>query len=337
MSTVIGVILSIIFGFAASFIFAWFIYWLDRYEKEPKLLLGGVFIWGALVAAGGAFIVNTILGVSVYVFTNSEAATDIATTSIFAPLVEETLKGFAVLIVFLLFRHEFDSILDGIVYAAIVALGFAATENSYYIYAYGWQEGGLGGFIFLVFVRIILVGWQHPFYTAFTGIGLAITRLNRNTLVKLAAPIIGWSLAVFTHAFHNTLSTVLPGGYNLVFGALIDWTGWIFMLLFILWITGQERKLMVQHLREEVSLGLITPAQYQVATSAWAQMGVRWNALLSGRYLATARFYQLCAELAHKKQQRITLGEESPGLHSNSAIIERLRADLSRLTPQAMS
>ena len=48
-----------------------------------------------------------------------------------APIIEESLKGLAVLLVFLLFRKEFDSILDGIVYAAITALGFAATENSH--------------------------------------------------------------------------------------------------------------------------------------------------------------------------------------------------------------
>ena len=43
----------------------------------------------------------------------------------------------------------------------------------------------------MFFVRVILVGWQHPFYTAFIGIGLAISRLSRNTSIKIIAPIIG--------------------------------------------------------------------------------------------------------------------------------------------------
>ena len=94
--------------------------------------------------------------------------------------MEETLKGLAVLVVFLVFRREFDSVLDGIIYAGVAALGFAATENAYYIYTYGYQESGWSGLLSLTFIRVILVGWQHPFYTAFFGIGLAVARLNRN-------------------------------------------------------------------------------------------------------------------------------------------------------------
>ena len=56
-----GILLSLFFGFVPMLLFAWLIYWLDRYEKEPKVLLGGVFLWGAVVAAGGAFLVNTLL------------------------------------------------------------------------------------------------------------------------------------------------------------------------------------------------------------------------------------------------------------------------------------
>jgi RsiW-degrading membrane proteinase PrsW (M82 family) len=328
-----GIILSIFFGFVPMLFFAWFIYWLDRYEKEPKILLGGVFLWGAVIAAGGAFLINTVLGLGVYLFTSSEMATDITTTSIIAPIVEESLKGFAVLIVFFLFRGEFDSLLDGVVYAAIVALGFAATENAYYIFSYGYQESGWIGFTSMVFVRVILVGWQHPFYTAFTGIGLAIARLNRKTLIKLAAPVLGWSAAVFTHAVHNMVATLMQGLPGLVIGTSLDWTGWFFMFLFILWATAQERHRIERHLKEEISLGTITAEQYRVACSAWIQSAVRFNALLSGKYMATARFYQLCGELAHKKHQRTNLGDEA----NNSAIIEELRSELVHLKPLAVS
>src|SRR3990172_3368412 len=150
---------SLFFGFVPTFLFAAFVYWLDRYEKEPMVLLGAAFFWGVIVAAGGAFIINTMFGVGIYIFTGSEAAAETGTTSIVAPIVEEFLKGLAVLIVFLLFRKEFDSILDGIIYAGIVALGFAATENSFYIYSFGFAEGGWTGLWFLVFVRDFLVAW----------------------------------------------------------------------------------------------------------------------------------------------------------------------------------
>jgi len=140
-----ALVLSFLFGFIPMLVFSWVLYWLDRFEKEPKALLGTVFLWGALVAAGVAFIVNTVFGLGLLRVTGSKAAAMFATGSLVAPPVEETLKGLAVLLVFLVFRREFDSTLDGIIYAGITALGFAATENTFYIYTYGYLGGGYKG------------------------------------------------------------------------------------------------------------------------------------------------------------------------------------------------
>lgn len=321
-----GFLLSLLFGFVPLLFFAWIVYWLDHYEKEPVILLGGVFMWGAVVAAGGAFLINTLLGLGVYLFTQSEAATNLTTGSLIAPVVEESLKGFAVLIVYLIFRREFDSVLDGIVYAGIVALGFAATENSFYIYQYGFRESGYQGLAWLVFVRVVLVGWQHPFYTAFTGIGLAASRLNRSLLVKFLAPVAGISAAIFTHSAHNTLASLFSGAPGLVIGTVFDWTGWFFMALAIIWAIWREAGYIRNNLQEEVTLGLITPEQYRIACSAWAQSGARISALTSGRYLATKRFYQSCARLAHKKQQLLHLGESA-----NATAITRIQQELAEL------
>lgn len=323
-----GVILSLFLGVVPAFVYAAFVYWLDRYEKEPILLLGGVFIWGAVIAAGGAFILNTLFGISIFLVTGSETATNLATGSISAPLVEESLKGLAVLSVFLIFRREFDSILDGIVYAGIAALGFAATENSFYIYSYGYQESGFEGILTLACIRNVIVGWQHPFYTAFIGIGLAVARLNRNSLVKVAAPIAGWSLAVITHAFHNTFATVLNSPEGFVLGTVFDWTGWFFMFVLIVIAIFREQHSLKKHLREEAENGVISKTQYDTACSALLMSLARMNSLFSGRYGKTHRFYHLCAELAHKKRQREILGEES----GNTALIQQIRHELAQLS-----
>jgi RsiW-degrading membrane proteinase PrsW (M82 family) len=328
-----GLFLSLLFGFLPMLLYAWVIFSLDRFEKEPGRLLGGVFLWGAIVAAGGAFLMNTLLGMSVLAFTGSETATDLATGSLIAPVVEESLKAFAILVVFLFFRNEFDSYLDGIVYAGIVALGFAATENTYYIYRYGFSENGLAGLAWLVFVRVILVGWQHPFYTAFIGLGLAGARLTRQPVFKVAALLLGWSAAVLAHSLHNTFSDLLPSAGGLMLGTLLDWTGWAAMGLVILWAIRREGRYLTLHLQEELGLGLISPAQYRTACSAWYQGLARLSALPSGNYPATSRFYQVCAELAHKKEQYHGLGDED----GNAVIILRLRDELARLSPLARS
>jgi RsiW-degrading membrane proteinase PrsW (M82 family) len=259
------------------------------------------------------------LGIGVYVFTGDDVAADISTVVIFAPFVEEFLKGLAVLIVFLLFRREFDSILDGIIYAAMAALGFAATENVIYIIR-GYDANGWAGLLQLAWIRLVVVAWQHPFYTEFTGIGLAVARLNRSLLAKAVAIPAGFSLAVFAHAMLNGMAVFLPD----FLGRLTDWLGWVAMGGFIVWMILHERSLMQKHLAEEVTSGLLTPGQYQSALSPLTMS----FAIFGG--LPTHRFYQTCGELAHKKEQLAKVGEES----GNSAIIASLRAQLASLRPQ---
>ncbi|MBI4761073.1 MAG: PrsW family intramembrane metalloprotease [Chloroflexota bacterium] len=318
------------FGFVPMFVFAAFVYWLDRYEKEPKLLLGAAFLWGVVIAGGGAYILNTAFGIGVYLFTGSEAAADFSTTSIIAPIIEETLKGLAVLMVFLIFRSEFDSVLDGIVYGGITAMGFAAIENVLYIYRNGFQEAGWEGFWTLVIIRVVLVGWMHPFFTAFTGIGLAVARISRNTLVKIIAVPAGYTVAVLLHSFHNTFSSVIGGGGGFILGLLADYAGYAFMLGFIIWMITHERNVLKRQLAEEVTSGAISQNQYNTAISFF-QAGAHLSALSAGNFRATKRFYQLLGELAHKKEQLQKHGEE----RGNSRIIEQLRTELAQLAPLA--
>ncbi len=326
----VGIVLSILFGFVPMLAFAYVVYWVDRYEKEPVALLGGVFLWGAIIAAGAAFIANSFVGLGIYMFTGSQAFTELSTASTIAPVIEESLKGMACLLVFLFFRHEFDSILDGIVYAAITAIGFAATENVYYIYTYGFQQDGLNGILYMFFVRVILVGWQHPFYTAFTGIGLAVSRLSRYSSIKIIAPLLGWAIAITTHSLHNTISTLFQGLQSLVIGIIFDWSGWIAMIIFVIWALYREQKWIIMQLRDEVTNGVITPTQYQIACSARAQTSTRMKALFAGKYRLIDKFYLLTAELAFKKHQASTLGEQEV----NQPEIDHMRAELIQMSSQ---
>jgi RsiW-degrading membrane proteinase PrsW (M82 family) len=304
------------------FFFAAFVYWLDRYEKEPIALLGAAFFWGVVIATGGAFIINTVFGVGIYIFTGSEAAAEFGTASIVAPIVEEFLKGLAVAIVFFIYRKEFDSVLDGVIYGGIVGLGFAASENTLYIYRDGYLSSGWGGLFAVAFIRIILVGWMHPFFTAFTGIGFAVARMNKN-LLKFVAPIIGYGVAVSAHAFHNTFGGAIGGLGGLAAGTLVDWSGWAIMFGFIIWMIVHERNIMKNQLREEAASGLISQTQYQKALSPW-NLTV---AGVSGRN--ASKFYKACGELAHKKEQLAKLGDEG----GNAEIIASLRAELAHLAP----
>jgi protease PrsW len=318
-------LVSLFFAFVPTFFMAVLVYWLDRYEKEPLALLGAAFFWGAVVGAGGAFIINTIFGLGIYAVTGSGDVADQATASLVAPFVEEGLKGLAVLMVFLFFRKEFDSILDGVIYAGITALGFAATENVLYIYGHGYLDGGWDGLWQLVFIRDLVVAWQHPFFTAFTGIGLAVARLHRNVLVKIIAVPLGYGFAVFAHAFHNSFGSFVGGFTGFALGSLLDWFGWLVMAIFIVFMIARERRLLQDQLKDEVESGMMTRAQYQKALSPFTMS----TAFLTGGRKAS-RFYQVCGELAHKKDQLLKLGDEQ----GNAALVQSLRTELAALAPQ---
>jgi RsiW-degrading membrane proteinase PrsW (M82 family) len=318
--------LVVAMSFGPALIYAAIVYWLDRFEKEPLHLLAGAFFWGAVVATIGAIFATSVLELSVQIITGSAAVAEITGTTLLAPLVEESLKGMAVLLIFLSFPYEFDSVLDGIVYAAITALGFAATENVLYLYFQGYATDGAAGLTSLFILRVLLGGWGHAVYTSFTGIGLAVARLQRGWAIKVIAPFAGWGVAIFLHALHNSMATILGDQLGLggvIVTLLVDWMGWAVALGLVIWAIFRERRWMSSYLREEVDLGTISAEQYRIACSIRAHIG----ACASGQ--ASRQFYGACAELAQKKHQLATLGEE----RGNSARVSTLRASLAQLSP----
>lgn len=316
---------AVLLSFIPAFGYAAVVYWLDRFEKEPAKLLVGAFVWGAVVATFGAIIWTSVLQLGVGALVG-DAAADIAGTTLLAPIVEEVLKGMAVAIIFVAWPHEFDSVLDGMVYGAITALGFAATENVLYLYFLGYQEGGWAEMLVLFVLRVILGGWGHAVYTAFIGVGLAVGRLRRGPGSKLVFPLLGLVAAIFLHALHNTMAVVLGEALGLAgLGAtlLVDWLGWGVALAVVTWAILRERRWMTVYLREEVDRGTISAEQYATACSLQRQMGARMRGRQAGQFYATL------AELAQKKHQLAHLGEE----YGNSARIALLRERIASLAP----
>jgi hypothetical protein len=154
--------------------------------------------------------------------------------------------------------------------------------------------------------------------------------MSRNPLVKFLAVPAGYTVAVVTHAFHNTFGGLIGGMGGLVAGTFVDYLGYTFMLAFIIWIIVRERNVLKKQLREEMEKGYISQRQY-VSALSFFQTSAYLSALTSRTFLKTARFYQVCGELAHKKEQLAQLGEE----RGNTRIIEQLRSELLALSPVA--
>src|ERR1043165_8267769 len=174
--------------------------WIDRYESEPLWMLAPRFFWGALGAVFVALILNTISGTIVAVATHSVQIGENFGALISTPIVEESAKAFILLVLFL-WKNEFDGIIDGIVYAGMVGLGFAMTENILY---YGRAvQAGAGALTFTFILRGMAAPFSHPLFTSMTGIGLGWSRQSDNGFIKVVMPVLGFKTAILLHATWN--------------------------------------------------------------------------------------------------------------------------------------
>jgi RsiW-degrading membrane proteinase PrsW (M82 family) len=226
--------------------------WLDRYEPEPRRLLFLGLLWGAFVATFSAIILSGIGGF----FTGGSS---VASVAVVAPVVEEATKGSFLLLLLWWRRAELDGILDGIVYAGMVGIGFAFTENILYLAAaYNGTDGvGPGGTDALAgtfVVRCLFSPFAHPLFTTFTGIGVGIAVTSRSRGVRVVAPLLGYAAAVCAHALWNgsTISNGFIGVYVvLMLPALVAVVG------LAVWARSRERRMLTAALGDAAQRGLI--------------------------------------------------------------------------------
>lgn len=323
------VLLSIFAAIIPTIFFVTIIYWFDHYEKEPLWLLTAAFLWGAVPSIIAAFILNTGFSIPFYIALGPGLG-DATSAALIAPPVEETLKGLALIAILLIQRHELDSPLDGIIYGAMVGMGFAMVENVYY-FLNVYAEGGLEAWGTNIFIRAVIFGLNHALFTSFAGLGIALARLSRSTLVKFVAPIMGWMAAMFVHFVHNlTASLVAAVGPLLCLVTLFNaWGGVLLILIIIIWALIQERRWIRKHLAEEVEQGLISPRHYQNAANGFKRVGLYTDTLFHrgpGAYINAVRFYHRCSELAYKKHHFELLQESR-----SKELTHNLRQEIQRL------
>ena len=277
--------------------------WLDRYDPEPPRTLIFAFVWGAIIAVFVSAIVNS-LAVSAF--------GDLVTGIVSAPIIEEASKGLGVLIIALFFRKDFDSVVDGIVYAGVVALGFATMENIDY-YGKSLSEAGLGGLIGTWFVRGVLSPYSHVLFTCMTGIGCGVARETHNAALKIAAPIIGYFSAMFLHALWNRMASFDTGTFFTGY-FLLEVPMFCAFLAVIFHLVSREGRILKQSLAAEVERGLITQNQLDIAISVFRRTG--WVAAAIGNpklFNTRRRFLRAVAKLGlcHWHKQRATEAERN--------------------------
>lgn len=311
----LALIISLGAALVPTLIYTFLFYWADRYEREPLRLAAIAFVWGAVPAIVISVIAEILLGTPL-LQNPDPLATDLMEGAVVAPIVEELAKGLALLWIFYRYRQEFDGVLDGIVYGALVGFGFAMTENFFYFIG-AFMEGGWGSLTILIYLRAIVFGLNHAFYTSLTGIGLGLARNRSRSSARWGWIIAGLLAAIFTHAFHNlgaSLTSVNLLGFGLSLLVAGGGLGLLLITVGLAW--QQERNTLHSELAGEVGT-LLSAEELDLLTG-------RWRRPSHPRQAARAR---MLVEFANRKQRLRVFGtEQEPELPHE---IEALRAQLS--------
>lgn len=289
--------------------------WLDRYEPEPPSLLFGAFLWGAVVAVFFSYILNTLNSLLAHAVTGSMEVALLVGAVVSAPLVEESAKGLALLILFLWKPEEFEGVVDGVVYACMVALGFAMTENFQY-YGKALAQGGAFELTVTFVLRGILSPFSHPLFTSFTGIGLGLARQSDRVALKVLAPPIGLALAVALHALWNGSASVHIGAWLGACVLVMVPAGGVVLGVVVLSLR-HESGLLRRYLWPEVQAGRLAPTEYAWLHSISGRLKVAFSVLVRqgpAAWLACERYSNLASELAflrHRTQRGFTSPERA--------------------------
>lgn len=286
-----GMFIGGLLALPALGLYVWIPWIVDRFDPEPAWTLAGALGWGALAACGFSAVINSTLG-AIGRELGGPAVGEFVSACISAPFVEEFFKGLGVAGIAYFLKREFDGVVDGIIYAAFVALGFAGVENVIY---YGRaaaqdlaQAGDASALAGTFFLRGLLTPWIHPLFTAMTGLGFGLARESTKGWVKVLAPLGGYFVAVSLHAAWNTAAT-LSGMLVLIMLPL--WL--VFVTAFfvtVILLVRRKGRIIREHLKDEVLTGHLTLAELDFVTSgvSWWKATFAWGGAPARRFVEVA-------------------------------------------------
>ena len=183
MEVVLGVIAIPAIISAIIVVYIWYV---DKYEREPLKYVALMFSWGILSAMLALFLEELSFGIMSYEFLY---------IALIGPIIEEFSKGLG-LFVFSK-NDEYEGPMDGLVYGISVGAGFALFENILYILAF-YYEGGIGSALVIAIVRAVFEPIGHPLFTGWFAYDLGRDKLG------MKGKFSGFLTAIALHILWNT-------------------------------------------------------------------------------------------------------------------------------------
>lgn len=316
---------------------------LDLFEREPRSMLIGALLWGAVVATFLSGRINTEWAGIVQKLFGAEFAREWG-AAIVAPGVEELVKFLGIVLLYLIARREFDTVLDGFVYGALVGLGFTLEEDMYYFFTHFVGQAGasdLGGLFEGFFLRVIVGGpYSHVLMTGLTGLGLAyyVTRPDVAKSRRLLVAIGLYGAGVLTHFIWNSpiLDEFLgtdPDAVTWIVWAAIKGLPFLVLLALLVRVAiRREHGWVRETLADDVAAGLLTNAEVETLGDLRRRRAARLAVTArkgpaGGRLAARLQHAQIALAVAESS----SAPDRATRLEANRAHVRDLRAQLEAL------
>lgn len=321
--------LSIAFAVVPPILYAFLIWWLDWYEREAPRLVIISLIWGAVVAIGVGALAEFVLGLPLQVLFNEKAA-DFLIVTFAAPVIEELVKGLLLLLI--LHEVEFDNLTDGIVYGAVIGLGFSLTENVAYFFG-AYEEGGALAWLSNILFRSGFCCALHATATAITGAAIGIAKFSRRRS-RLGIMALGFTGAIAVHMGWNgflSLSDLFESG--LLAAASIFALPFVVAIVAVLfaWSLRRERRIITTELAAESATGWLPTAHVAILPNLSQRLRPGW--LATG--IDQSRYVRVCTELAFRRHQIRYVGKRRQAYYEQ--LVTQLRGEAQRLLGIAMT
>lgn len=167
-----------------------YIYVQDKYEKEPRGLLIRSFLLGAIVSIMIVFVLYLFTGHFIPITDKFSIWQQFIQAFIVVALSEEFSK-YVIVKYYAQSKKAFNEPYDGIIYAVMVSMGFACTENIMYVLEGGYQTA---------LVRAFTAVPAHATFGILMGFFMGKAKFSKNRFIL---NLIGLVLAVVFHGAYD--------------------------------------------------------------------------------------------------------------------------------------
>ena len=258
------IVVGLIFSVIPAVIWIYFFYRLDRLEAEPKHMVVGIFLLGALITAAlHDFIIEDIFNVSAWQYNSWWG--HLLGGILIVGFIEQFIIYAAVR--YTVFKHpEFDERVDGVIYSVAAGLGLATVLNFKYVFQSEGVDLDIGS------IRMVINAMAYASFAGIMGYYIGQVRFEKTPVHYL--PIGLTIAAAFNGIFWYLLDRSFGTGLNynpwgdLIFATIIA----VISLAIVFWLIerANEETLRIAHRNIREGIGSVPPAPVPVPATPTA-------------------------------------------------------------------